>query len=128
MTEMPKRFRKLATEIHWWAAIAPDNVIVGKILEKQERRGGPRRDDGQPGELYLIELTEKCAARATGDPDGAVDEAPVGDVVALDVRAGLTSLEKYVGDLDAEIWIRPIEKTRTRDGNSFWRFELGATK
>ncbi len=114
---MPDRFNDVGVQIEAWHLLEPGNVIMGKIVEIQPRRSGKYK-----GDLFVISVTNRCQVR-DGDSSRRARE---GELVAVDVKEGLKALEIHVGT-DAEVYINPIEKGETQDGNAFWKFQLGAT-
>lgn len=115
--QMPNRFSPEGVQVSLWAIHDPSNAVVGRILEKQERRKGD-------GEIFVIELTEPCRGR---DGDREV-KCTKGDIVGLDVKQALGSLEKHVGK-PVEVYIRPIEQVPTKDGQrTYWKYQLGSAR
>lgn len=113
---MPDRFSKEISGIENWAILDPENAIMGRIVDKQARFDGK-------GALLVIELTEKCRAKRK---DQEVVCQP-GDIVALDARPQLDSLEKHLKK-PVEVYIRATSKTTTSKGNEAWQFQLGSVK
>ncbi|REJ98758.1 MAG: hypothetical protein DWQ35_00465 [Planctomycetota bacterium] len=110
----PAGFSDLPGEFEGWWKPTKDEPLLGKILGFEPKQN-------QPGFLYVVKL----AAPATVVPVGEKEPVTLGAgaIVAVDEKKALERLRPYV-EHQCDVWILPLGTTKTRSGNTFWRFKL----
>jgi hypothetical protein len=107
-------WEKSGVDIEGWFSAGLGGPIQGVILSVQERLN----DQGKPNNFYAVRLTRPGTFSLAGGDEVSLDQ---GAIVALGQSHALQFLAEKIGH---EVYVKPLEKKRTRSGQSVWTYEV----
>jgi hypothetical protein len=111
------------TRADGWAVKGEGLIILGRLINRQEFRGG----DGKMRAFYSVLLQRKCRAVIGQGDEAAEGWLEKGQTVNVDDSAALGMLESRSKDGGTyDVWIRygEKEKLKGKAGQTFWPAEV----